>query len=507
MRLQRSAVAWDASAPQNEIADRTYPRSLSLQLELMLASGGDERIWPDPLTGRNRYGTSVVPAPHEIWFSSSTAATTSVAGYRAASEALAVLLRSPSLPVHDWFDAIRTRILRSFGIAGTAAILTASGTEAELMTLAVARALLDGPLTNMLIAPHETGSGVPRAAAGKHFLASAPHQGTVDSGLRIEGLLGTDVDVVSVALRHADGRRRPCAEVDNEVLARSASLSRALLLHVLDTSKTGLSGPSPDVARTLLKAAPDRVLVAVDACQLRCSATDIKDYLSDGFMVLLTGSKFLGGAPFCGCLLLPPAIADALAEAPPAPAGLAAYSASFDVPQRLRGWFAHGFGAVANIGLGLRWTTALAELDRYEAIREALRARILATFIEQVRARASAIPWLRCEAPGAAIDPNRGSIVTLVIEDFRRGPAAMQEAAALHARLREPRRDLMGDAICHLGQPVVVGDRAALRICASAPLVSDIAKRLAAGLSFETAFAPVTRDLDTVFAKWAAIVG
>jgi hypothetical protein len=177
------------------------------------------------------------------------------------------------------------------------------------------------------------------------------------------------------------------------------------------------------------------------------------------------------------------------------------------VPQRLRGWFAHGFGAVANIGLGLRWTTALAELDRYEAIREALRARILATFIEQVRARASAIPWLRCEAPGAAIDPNRGSIVTLVIEDFRRGPAAMQEAAALHARLREPRRDLMGDAICHLGQPVVVGDRAALRICASAPLVSDIAKRLAAGLSFETAFAPVTRDLDTVFAKWAAIVG
>jgi hypothetical protein len=359
----------------------------------------------------------------------------------------------------------------------------------------------------MLIAPRETGSGVPDAAAGRHFLASAPHIGTVGRGLPVDAALGGDVEVVPIALRHADGRRRPGAEVDNEVLARAAALARPLLLHVLDTSKTGLSGPSPAVARMIRDAAPDQVLVAVDACQLRCTADEIKAYLGDGFMVLLTGSKFLGGAPFCGGLLLPPAIADALAEAPAAPAGLAAYSASFDLPLRLRGWFAHGFGALANIGLGLRWTTALAELDRYESIGEALRCRILANFVEQVRARAGAIAGLDCEPPGSAIDPNRGSIVTLAVEGPEHGAAAMRAAAALHARLREPCPDLLGDANCHIGQPVAVGEKAALRVCASAPLVSGIAERLASGLSFETAFAPVTRDLDTLFRKWAAIAG
>lgn len=507
MRLHQSTAAAVVSPHEDEAAHRPRRRSLSLQLELLLASGGDERIWPDPVTGRNRFGMTIIPAPHEIWFSSSTASAPSLAGHRVALETLARLFDSPPLAVNDWFDTIRARILRSYGIAGAAAILTASGTHAELMAVAVARALLEGPLTNVLIAQEEIGAGVSEAAAGRHFLASAPHRGALDCGWPIEGFSVADVELASIGLRSADGRKRPREEVDTEVLACCAPFMRGLLLHVLDCSTTGLAGPSPAVARALMEIARGRVLVVVDACQLRCSPADVRRYLGSGFMVLLTGSKFLGGAPSCGCLLLPPALADALAQAPPAPSGLDAYTASLDVPQRLRRWFAHGFGATANIGLGLRWMTALAELDRYEAIREAWRARILATFAEQVRARASALPWLRCEPPSAGIDPNRGSIVTLVIENSRRGLAATREAAKIHADLREPYAGLAGDAVCHLGPPVAVGERAALRICASAPLVSGIAKQLNAGLSFETAFAPVTRDLDTVFAKWAAIGG
>ena len=227
MRLQRSAVAWDASAPQNEIADRTYPRSLSLQLELMLASGGDERIWPDPLTGRNRYGTSVVPAPHEIWFSSSTASTTSLAGYRAAAEALAALMGSPSLPVHDWFDAIRARILRSFGIAGHGSnphrLRHRSRTDDACGRTRAARRAAHQ------YADRPTRDGQRRSSSSSRQAFS--RLGTTSrhgrSRAPIEVCSGTDIDVVSVALRHADGRRRPCAEVDNEVLARSALVARA----------------------------------------------------------------------------------------------------------------------------------------------------------------------------------------------------------------------------------------------------------------------------------------
>ena len=42
-------------------------------LRMMLTSGGDERIAPDPLTGRNRYGTTTSPERDEIWLASSTA--------------------------------------------------------------------------------------------------------------------------------------------------------------------------------------------------------------------------------------------------------------------------------------------------------------------------------------------------------------------------------------------------------------------------------------------------
>jgi hypothetical protein len=506
MRHQQNAAAWIFPSAEKVFADRARQRGLSLQLELMLASGGDERVWPDPATGRNRYGTPVGPAAHEIWFSSSTASAPSLAAYRAAAEVLAALTGTPGLPVHEWFDAIRARILRSFGIPGAAAILTASGTEAELMTLAVARALLKGPLTNLLIAPHETGSGVPQAAAGRHFLGSAPHLDVVERGLPVDATLAADVELLTVSLRDADGRRRSGGAVDSEVLALAAARHDSLLLHMLDTSKTGLSGPSPTVVREIRDTAPDKVLVAVDACQLRCTAAEIKAYLQNGFMVLLTGSKFLGGAPFCGCLLLPPAIADALAEAPPASAGLAAYSACLDVPLRLRDWFAHGFGGLANIGLGLRWTTALAELDRFEAHDESLRNQILTAFIDEVRSRADAVDWLRAEPPYSENDPNRGGIITLVMGGSERGATAMRRAAILHTRLREPYPELAGDAICHIGQPVAIGEKAALRICASAPLINGVAERLSAGLPFQTAFAPVTRDLDTLFQKWATIV-
>lgn len=52
-------------------------------VDLLLTSGGDERIVIDPETSRNRYGTPAAPAPDEMWFSSSTASTISPAGYLA----------------------------------------------------------------------------------------------------------------------------------------------------------------------------------------------------------------------------------------------------------------------------------------------------------------------------------------------------------------------------------------------------------------------------------------
>jgi hypothetical protein len=45
------------------LADAPQDDELALRLRLLLLSGGDERIWPDALSGRSRYGTTSGPAP------------------------------------------------------------------------------------------------------------------------------------------------------------------------------------------------------------------------------------------------------------------------------------------------------------------------------------------------------------------------------------------------------------------------------------------------------------
>jgi hypothetical protein len=90
-------------------------------------------------------------------------------------------------------------------------------------------------------------------------------------------------------------------------------------------------------------------------------------------------------------------------------------------------------------------------------------------------------------------------------------PFSPGETTAIHARLRQPApRSLgveSGDAwIFHLGQPVAIGSRTALRVCASAPLVSDICERIIAGDNIEYAFAGWVKNIDLLFTNWLQIM-
>ena len=186
-------------------------------------------------------------------------------------------------------------------------------------------------------------------------------------GERLAGWADADIEVDCVDIRTAAGEPRDPAAVDLDVARlaeRALARGRGVLLHVLDTSKTGLAGPSRVVAGQIAALAPERVLVLVDACQLRCPPDRLRADLDCGFMVLITGSKFAGGPPLSGALLLPEGIATRLRSAPMPPEGLADYSARLDWPERLQATFARDMTTTANLGLGLRWTAALAELRR-----------------------------------------------------------------------------------------------------------------------------------------------
>ena len=406
--------AWRTDAPAGEAA-------LEARLRLMIASGGDDRIWLDPVTRRNRYGVPATPAPVELWFSSSTASAISPRGWSAAAEALHRLTEPGAHTIAAWFDGLRRRLLALYGAPGAEAVLAASGTEAELVTLCLGLGLADGPLVNIVVAPAETGSGVPAAASGRHFLACASLGGKVARERRLAGWEDARVSLDTIEIRTPGGALRLQADVDLEAamkVERAIAGGAFALLHVLDASKTGRPGVSRAAASQILARYPGRVLVVVDACQLRCEAADVRRDLEAGLAVMITGSKFAGGPAFCGALLLPAVLVDRLARVRHAGSALAPYSAAFDWPERLRRPFTVGLNHPANLGLGLRWTAALAEIEAYERIPAAWRAALLEDFDRAVRARVagdreldnwptSASParlaWFRSSKPTGAI--------------------------------------------------------------------------------------------------------
>jgi hypothetical protein len=470
------------------------------QFEMFLASGGDSRIRLDPFTGRNRYGTPVSPTNGEIWFSSSTATAISRRGYAAARFAFDKWMGDSNIHqsgASAWCDSLRDRIVACVGVRGTQAILSASGTESEILALTLARSILRRPITNIVVAPNETGSGVMAAAAGKHFDELAAVQGVVKKGERLEGWEGAPTETLALEIRNGDGAMRTPTEIDADALAcvdEALAAGRDVVLHVLDTSKTGQGGPSRELARTIACAASDRVIVVVDACQLRCSIADIRADLGAGFLVMITGSKFVAGPPFCGALLVPPARLAALSgmRVPP---GLACYSARFDWPLSLRPALLAERFAPVNIGLGLRWEAALSELEAYLKVDASRRQDIASAFTTLVESRVRSRSHLRfLDAPELDGGKRIRTIFPIVTSDG--------ELERTHQIFRALRGTETSSRVCHVGQPVASAGGSALRICLSMPIVTAIAARIGERNSLQGALRPIEQDMDLVFDKW-----
>jgi hypothetical protein len=480
-------------------------REARASLGLLLAEGGDARICLDPLTRRNRYGTATTPVRDEISFASTTANTISETGFAAAGRALDRLLTPNSasgLRIDQWFDDIRASITHFLGIPGSEVVLTPSGTDAEVLALAIAASLATAPLTNILIAPEETGSGVPMAALGRHFSGSTALGAPVTVGSAIDGLAANGIEVAAVPIRDARGAPRDPEAIDEETaqaVERELRRGRNVLLHVLDTSKTGLTGLTRQAARALMANAPQRVRIVVDACQLRCSLTQIKSDLEQGFMVQATGSKFAGGPPFCGVVLLPAALADELATRASLPRGIADYSAALDWPTALRHRFGQMWVSQTNIGLGLRWVAALDGIASMAAMGDNMQTRIADRFAKEVRARAANLR--RIEFGHAEPDFGSSTIVPLAVRDRYGSTSAFLSAQRIQSALREQDHG----PVCHVGQPVCLARQTVLRVAASAYTLASVAARMSGVSNMDQAFQPVTADLDSLFEKWSFI--
>jgi hypothetical protein len=432
--------------------------------------------------------------------------------------ATAALLTGEKRPVvRGALSAMRRGIGRVYGLGAGAVILAASGTDTELLALALTQlGGADAPIRNILIAPEETGRGVPMAARGHHFAVNTALGAAVTFEAPIAGFR-PDTEILSVPLRGPDGALRGLAEIEAEIAAYVAdgiAAGQKILLHALDLSKTGLLAPSPAFLGQLRAAHGATFDIVVDACQARLSPASVRGYLALDAMVLITGSKFFTGPPFAGAALLPPGIAARLRRGL-LPEGLDAYFGRDEFPAALKA--AATLPPQGNYGLSLRWHAALAEMRALLRTPPARRAAILQGFGNMVRQKIAAMPSLRLlEQP--SINRHQTAepweLLPSIFSFSLRAPHAPErnltpvEARAVYLWLNADLSpflpgDPVAGKICHIGQPVKLpsphGAQGVLRVSAGARLISGEPSHT--GLSHKTRLARELADLATVFDK------
>lgn len=411
--------------------------------EQLLISGGDARIALDPVNGLNKYGCQPLPDPELLAFGSSTATTISQAGFAAADQLRERLLSESGTDNAVYareMQRIRLALLSDLSDPDVKLVFATSGTNAHF--IAARHVASAGPLTVVMVEESETGSGVL-------------------SALKSDGA----AEISMVALRGMDGAPRPAEAIDlqiTQLVNKAVAAGRHVLLVMVDQSKTGMIAPGPVCATALHRQHSDQVAVLVDACQFRIAIPTMRSYLQQGFMVALTGSKFLTGPSFSAALLM---------------------------PRGLRVMTDDDTG-VANFGLLLRWEAALVELRRFRAVPQDTIIHYLDEFARAIQHRLKtdahfeslAVPQLDRHAVSQSWDHIQ-TIFPFVLyrtTPAHRVPLSRNETLLVYRQLQASGNAEAGAALlrCQFGQPVVCGMRegievSALRLCISARLISD----------------------------------
>jgi len=497
---------------------------LCLPCEQLLATGGDTRLHVDRDMGLNTYGCSPRPRPWAITFSSCTASSVSDMAYQEAE-----WLRQKLLD-EAWkgnlIDRCRQELRRirkdittilHLDDPGLRVILAPSGTDCELYASYFTIGTDRREVCNIVISSTEIGSGTVHAAAGRHFDEVSPLGGIVKPGTPLEGFPSELIEVSLLELRHENGALREAEELDTatrSLVEKALSQGKRVLIHLLDCSKTGIGAPGLSTVRQLRELNPESVFVIVDAAQMRIGRKALKRYLEAGFMVLVTGSKFFTGAPFAGGMLIPSVVAETIPDLPPLPDGFSAYSTRMDLPQE---WhtLTGTLREEPNLGLLLRWQTALWEMQAFFSVDAEKRYNTIDTFgrniLQMINKNTDlelvmAPPHDREHREGEHCWDQLPSIFTFVI--YRHDPDSgkqlltYEEARYAYRCINmdiarflplqaSDRENELARTRCHIGQPVRIRNDSdqwigALRIAAGARLVS--------GVEFDTALGDTSSD-------------
>lgn len=449
-----------------------------------LVNGGDERITPAPDSGLNKYGFSPFAEPGVPAYGSSTASAISPAAFAAVDRLRARL--QDATPRNSAYATeirrLRDELRRCLGTDAADIVFCDSGTTAHLIAAQLVAATRDDrPVAIVMMTPAETGRGVPAGLSGRHFGQTTPHGGPVTAGDSIDP--GSIMPVTAIALRTENGTPRATHTISSETAqAVTAFLStdHHVLLNTVDCSKTGMIAPDLESVAALKRRYPHSLDILVDACQYRLAPATLRYYLESGFMVAVTGSKFMAGPSFSGALLIPDTMAHAMRDAP-LPATLGAYSAQADWPDEWRGRDA--LPDQPNYGALLRWEAAMVEMRTFHTLPEDAVKAFFDTVGAAVQDRLAHDPAFAA-LPVPAIDraplKNQSWDICQTIFPFllRRPDGTYLSRDETRRVYEHAGKGIGPQARCRVGQPVECGERAgqpvsALRLCLSAPLAVD----------------------------------
>ena len=343
-----------------------------------LTTGGDARITIQPGSTSNIYGAA--PYPRALLaYAASTANDISEDAFQHLADFVADWNPGAELSEDAYamlLERLRWRIRNAYGLSDDIDVIFApSGTDLEYVALQLARTGFGVPITNFLLGADEVGSGCLLSAAGRFFANETAIHGRIQKGDVVEGLAATEI--IDIPIRNTDGV--PCDSETvrialDEAIRKARSAGRTPLAHVVHGSKTGLVLPNLAGISQLRASHSGRLALVVDACQSRIEPETIRTYLDHELIVLMTGSKFMGGPPFSGFALVPKAYAS---RAPIAP-GLAQIFRRAEWPRSWQGLEA--LRVESNPGLLLRLEAAVFELERFMETRSDDRLRVFGAF-------------------------------------------------------------------------------------------------------------------------------
>jgi len=481
-RLQAAEPGADAASSLHE---------LFAPLDDLLICGGDPRLALDRAR-LNAYGCEPSPAADTWCFASSTASTISERAYARAGLAREELMRAAiDVGLDEAFDtrieAMRAELKACLQLPDDVdVVFSASGTDAQLHALFLARRRSEATLTTIVVGCDQTGSGTLHTARGRHFANRTARGGVVGRAAPVPGL-----SCDSVGLPLFDGPVGGAARADtDDAVLRAIETTVAggsdVLLHIMDSSKLGWRAPSEACLVEIGQRWRQRVQLVVDACQMRLSRVRLQHYLDRGYMVLISGSKFFGGPAFSGALLLPGCIpcpdGEAFAD------GLQAYAGRSDWPKRwtLRSHFSNR----PNLGQWLRWEAALTEIGTYYRVPAEFRRSALRQMhdgVTSLMARSPSLGPIMASGSACGSDDEEFSCPTIFPFMIRRrgAPVSADECQLLYRALA---RDVGGLVVgsardreiagrrCLLGQPVRIDcaqPTALLRLCVGARQVIE----------------------------------